>query len=101
VADAAELAGHALRLIAAGDSEYDGRLLALAQYLIDAGEHPRAAGLLAGRISAMSAGPPCAAAYLLLAEGADYRAGEEYLARASPTAPRLRGCERRRWPGGR
>src|SRR5262249_58590062 len=42
VADAADLAGQALRLTPAGDREYDGRLLALAPYLIRAGEHARA-----------------------------------------------------------
>jgi DNA-binding CsgD family transcriptional regulator len=94
VADAAELAGHALRLTAAGSGEYDGRLLALARYLIDAGEHARATGLLAERIGALPAGPPRAAAYLLLGEGADSLAGvEEHLARAvadSATDPGLR-----------
>jgi hypothetical protein len=82
VADAAELAGHALRLTAAGDGEYDGRLLALARYLIDAGEHPRATALLAGRIGALPAGPVRAAAHLLLGEGADVPVEEEHLARA-------------------
>ena len=80
--DAAELAGQALRLTPAGDSEHDGRLLALARYLIDAGEHPRATELLAGRIGALPAGPARAAAYLLLGEGADLPVEEEYLARA-------------------
>jgi DNA-binding CsgD family transcriptional regulator len=92
--DAAELAGHALRLTAAGDSEYDGRLLALARYLIDAGEHPRATGLLTERIGALPAGPARAAAYLLLGQGADLTAEEEYLARAitdSAADPGLRG----------
>jgi len=83
VADAAELAGQALRLTAAGAREYDGRLLALARYLIDAGDRARATGLLAERIGALSAGPARAAAYLLLGEGADGPAEEEeYLARA-------------------
>jgi len=82
VADAAELGGHALRLTAAGDSEHDGRLLALARYLIDAGEHPRATALLTQRIGVLPAGPARAAAYLLLGEGADVSAEEEYLARA-------------------
>jgi len=95
VADAAELAGQAVRLTAAGDREYDGRLLALARYLIDAGEHARATGLLAGRVGALPAGPARAAAYLLLGEGADSLAGvEEHLARAiadSATDPGLRG----------
>jgi hypothetical protein len=57
VQDAAELAGDALRLTAAGQGEYDGRLLALARYLISVGEHPRATGLLAGRIGTPAAGP--------------------------------------------
>jgi DNA-binding NarL/FixJ family response regulator len=82
IPDAAELAGQALRLTAAGASEYDGRLLALARYLIDAGEHPRATVLLTGRIGVLPAGPARAAAYLLLGEGADVSAEEEYLARA-------------------
>jgi DNA-binding CsgD family transcriptional regulator len=82
VADAAELAGQALRLTPGGDSEYDGRLLALARYLIDAGEHPRATELLAERIGALPAGPARGAAHLLLAEGADYLAEEQHLALA-------------------
>jgi len=82
VGDAAELAGHALRLTPPGDSKYDGRLLALARYLIDAGEYPRAAGLLAGRIGAMPAGPARAAAHLLLGAGADLRGEQEHLAQA-------------------
>jgi len=93
-ADAAELAGQALRLTAADHSEYDGRLLALARYLIDAGEHARATGLLTERIGALPAGPARAAAYLLLGQGADRPAEEEYLARAitdSATDPGLRG----------
>jgi len=95
IADAAELAGQALRLTTAGSGEYDGRLLALARYLIDAGEHAQATGLLAGRIGALPAGPVRAAAYLLLGEGADSLAGvEEHLARAiadSAADPGLRG----------
>jgi DNA-binding NarL/FixJ family response regulator len=81
-ADAAELAGQALRLTAAGDGEYDGRLLALARYLIDAGEHPRATALLAGRIGALPAGPARAAAHLLLGAGAHSSVEEEHLAQA-------------------
>jgi DNA-binding NarL/FixJ family response regulator len=77
------LAGHALRLTAAGDSEYDGRLLAYARYLIDAGEHPRATALLEGWIGALSAGPARAAAHLLLGEGApQVSVEEEHLAQA-------------------
>jgi DNA-binding NarL/FixJ family response regulator len=93
-ADAVELAGHALRLTAAGSGEYDGRLLALARYLIDAGEHARAAALLTDRIGALPAGPARAAAHLLLAQGTDYPAEEEHLARAiadSAADPGLRG----------
>jgi DNA-binding CsgD family transcriptional regulator len=93
IADAAELAGQALRLTGAGDREYDGRLLALARYLIHAGEHPRATALLAGRAGVMPAGPARAAAYLLLAEGAETSVEEEHLARAvadSAAAPGLR-----------
>jgi hypothetical protein len=57
-------------------------LLALARYLIDAGELSRATALLTERIGALPAGPARAAAYLLLGEGADYPVEEEYLARA-------------------
>jgi DNA-binding CsgD family transcriptional regulator len=81
-ADAAELAGQALQLTAAGDSEHDGRLLALARYLIDAGEHARATALLTERVGALPAGPVRAAAHLLLAEGADYLTVEDHLAQA-------------------
>ena len=52
----------------------------LARYLTDAGEHPRAAALLAGRIAAMPAGPARAAPHLLLANGADFLAEQEHLA---------------------
>src|SRR5262249_10904262 len=76
IADAAELAGQALRLTPAGDREYDGRLLALAPYLIRAGEHARATALLSERIGVLPAGRARAAAHLLLWEGADYL-GEE------------------------
>ena len=82
VADAADLAGHALRLTPAGAVETDGRLLALARFLVDAGEQPRAAALLTRRIGAMPPGPVRAAAHLLLGEGADHLAEEEHLARA-------------------
>jgi hypothetical protein len=41
VQDAAELARHAVRLTAAGQGEYDRRLLALAQCLTSVGESPR------------------------------------------------------------
>jgi len=91
--DAAELAGHALRLTGAGDSEHDERLLALARYLVDAGEHARATRLLAERIGVLPAGPARAAAHLLLGEGAPSPAEEEHLARAitdSAAAPGLR-----------
>jgi DNA-binding CsgD family transcriptional regulator len=93
VADAAELAGHALRLTAADSDEYDGRLLALARYLIHTGENPRATALLTERIGALPPGPVRAAAYLLLGEGAELTAEEEHLARViadSATAPGLR-----------
>ena len=93
--DAAELAGQALRLTAAGDSEQDGRLLALARYLIDAGEHPRATALLEGRIGALPVGPARAGAHLLLGEGApQVLVEEEHLAQAiadSAADPGLRG----------
>jgi DNA-binding CsgD family transcriptional regulator len=93
IADAAGLAGQALRLTPAGAGAYDGRLLALARYLIDAGELPRAAGLLSERIGTMRAGPVRAAAYLLLGEAADHSEEEEHLTRAiadSAAAPGLR-----------
>jgi DNA-binding NarL/FixJ family response regulator len=82
VQDAAELAGHALRLTAAADSQHDGRLLALARFLRNAGEHPRATGLLTGWIGTLPAGPTRAAGYLLLGEGEDVSAEEEHVARA-------------------
>jgi DNA-binding CsgD family transcriptional regulator len=81
-ADAAELAGQALGLTATEAGEYDGRLLTLARYLIDAGEHARATKLLTGRIGALPAGPARAAAHLLLAEGAEIPVSEEHLAQA-------------------
>jgi len=81
VADAAELAGQAVRLTPGGAGDYDGRLLALARYLIDAGEHARATELLTERVGALPAGPVRAAVYLLLGEAADH-SEEEYLARA-------------------
>ena len=94
MADAAELAGQALRLTPPGASEYDGRLLALARYLIDAGEDPRAAALLAERAGALPPGPVRAAVYLLLGEGSESLAEvEQHLARAiadSAAAPGLR-----------
>src|SRR5262249_20798089 len=61
VQDAAELAAHALRLTPGGDVEHDQRLLALARYLIGAGEHVRASELLLERIEALPAGAPRAA----------------------------------------
>jgi hypothetical protein len=82
VHDAVELAGQALRLTPASDSEYDGRVLALARHLTDAGEHPRATGLLAGRVGTMPAGSARAAAHLLLSEVGLYSVEEEHLARA-------------------
>jgi hypothetical protein len=100
VTDAAELAGQALRLTPAGDSEYDGRLLTLARYLIRVGEHARATGLLTERIGALPAGPVRGAAHLLLAEGADYQAEEEHLAQAvadSAADPGLRARALARW----
>jgi len=100
VADAAELAGHALRLTAPGEGEYDGRLLALARYLIDAGEVPRATELLTERIGTLPAGPPRAAAHLLLAEGVPPSAEEEHLARAitdSAADPGLHAQALARW----
>jgi DNA-binding NarL/FixJ family response regulator len=82
VADAADLAGHALRLTPAGAGEQDGRLLALARYLTDAGEYPRAAALLARRMETLPAGPVRAAAHLLLSEGTDFLTEQEHLAQA-------------------
>ena len=82
VADAAELARHALRLTPPDSSEHDDRLLALARYLISAGEHPRASELLGERIETLHYGPTRAAAHLLLSEGAQLHEEEEHLARA-------------------
>jgi DNA-binding CsgD family transcriptional regulator len=95
VADAVELAGQALQLTPVGATEHDGRLLALAGYLINAGEVPRATGLLADRIDMMPAGPPRAAAHLLLAEGADYLAMEKHLAHAIADSARDPGLRAR------
>jgi DNA-binding CsgD family transcriptional regulator len=82
VQDAVELAGHALRLTAAADGQRDRRLLTLARYLLNAGEHPRATGLLTGWVGTLPAGPTRAAAHLLLGEGADLTAEEEHVAQA-------------------
>src|SRR5262249_61030586 len=75
VADAVELAGHALRLTAAGAGEYDGRVLALGRDLTDAGGDPRAAALLGGRVGAVPAGPARAGARPRRGAGAGFPAG--------------------------
>jgi DNA-binding CsgD family transcriptional regulator len=82
VQDAAELATQALRLTPRGDDEYDRRLVALARYLIGAGEHVRATDLLSERLEAMAPGAARAAAHLLLGEAAEVAVEEEHLAHA-------------------
>src|SRR5262249_29795260 len=52
---------------------------------------PRAAGLLAGRIGTMPAGPVRAAAHLLLSEGADFLAEQEHLTQAITDSAADRG----------
>src|SRR5262249_49162722 len=78
--NAAELAAHALRLTAEDGDGRDRRLLALARYLIDAGEHVRATQLLAERIEMLPAGATRAAAHLLLGEVAEFPVEDEHLA---------------------
>jgi hypothetical protein len=81
--DAIELARHALRLTPPDETGYDQRVLALARYLSSAGEVPRATELLTERIDTLPRGPARAAAHLLLAEGAAFRAAvEDHLAKA-------------------
>jgi DNA-binding CsgD family transcriptional regulator len=82
VQDAAELAGHALRLTPSGEGSYDERLLAFAGFLIGVGEHARATELLAARIDTLPFGATRAAAHLLFGEVAETRIEEEHLARA-------------------
>jgi DNA-binding NarL/FixJ family response regulator len=80
--DAAELAGHALRLTPSADEDYDERLLALARYVRNSGEHARATALLTERIDAMAPGPTRAAAHLLLGELAKISLEDEHVALA-------------------
>ncbi len=70
VADGVELAEHALRLTPAEDPSYPERLLALAQYLLTAGEAPRVTELLSPRIEALGSARSRARAHLLLGEAA-------------------------------
>src|SRR5262249_2836192 len=80
--EAAVLAGRGLRLTPGGDDEHDQRLLALARYLIGAGEHGRATELLGERIETLPPGATRAAAHLLLGEVAEVAVEEQHLTQA-------------------
>jgi DNA-binding CsgD family transcriptional regulator len=82
VQDAAELAAHALRLTPPTDEERTDRLLALAEYLVRAGEHPRATTLLNSRLEELPHGRPRARAHLLLGWSADLANHHAHLERA-------------------
>lgn len=69
VDDAAELAEHALRLTPPVSGERPARLLALAEYLLAAGEPQRATDILAPEADRLPAGSARARAHLLLADG--------------------------------
>jgi DNA-binding CsgD family transcriptional regulator len=66
--DAVDLAEHALRLSPGGTEERAGLILALAGYLLAAGEPERVAGTLDPLFDALPAGPLRARAHLLLAD---------------------------------
>jgi DNA-binding CsgD family transcriptional regulator len=80
--DAAELAEHALRLTPSSAADYAGRLLALAQCLLEVGELSRVTELLGSRIGGLPAGGVRARAHLLLGEAADLSEHEDHLERA-------------------
>lgn len=65
---AVELANHALRLTPQRADERADRLLALAEYLLMAGEPKRATNLLSAEADALPSGPTRARAHLLLAD---------------------------------
>jgi DNA-binding CsgD family transcriptional regulator len=80
--DAADLAEHALRLTPEPAAEYPGRLLALAQCLVNVGEIPRVTELLGPRIGELPAGGLRAHAHLLLGEDANLLEHEDHLEQA-------------------
>jgi len=90
--DAADLAGHALRLTPPESAEFLDRLLAVAECLITVGEPPRARELLAPRIGELPAGGARARAHLLLGEAGDAAEHEYHLeeALAASAEPALR-----------
>ncbi|HEX6699620.1 MAG TPA: AAA family ATPase [Gaiellaceae bacterium] len=67
--EAVVLAEHALRLTPA-DDERSGRVLALAAYLVAAGEPQRVTDLLSAELDSLPPGPSRARAFLLLPDGA-------------------------------
>jgi DNA-binding CsgD family transcriptional regulator len=68
--EAVDLAEHALRLTPAVSGEWNLRLLALAQYLVHAGEPQRATDLLRPEVESLPAGAVRAQALMVLADGA-------------------------------
>jgi len=70
VADAVELAHHALRLTPPGDPGYSDRLFTLAQHLLTAGEAPSVTELLGPKIAALETARARSRGYLLLGEAA-------------------------------
>jgi DNA-binding CsgD family transcriptional regulator len=70
VADAVDLAEHALRLTPPGAAAWSEHLLELAQWLVAAGEHRRASELLNQSFESLPAGRARARAHLLLNESA-------------------------------
>jgi DNA-binding NarL/FixJ family response regulator len=68
--DAVELGEYALRLTPAVSAERNVRLLALAEYLVLAGEPQRATDLVAPEAESLPSGPARARAWLILAGGA-------------------------------
>jgi DNA-binding CsgD family transcriptional regulator len=78
--DAADLAEHALRLTPARAAEYPGRLLAVAERLLEVGELTRVVELLGPWITGLPAGPVRARAHLLLGEARSLAEHEDHLA---------------------
>ena len=68
--EAADLAEHALRLTPSASPERSARLLALAEYLLQAGERDRATELLTTVVDSLPAGALRARGWFALAEGA-------------------------------
>ena len=79
VADAVDLAQHALRLTPAADPGYADRLLALAQYLITAGEATSVTQLLGPNLVTLTSARARARGYLLLGEAAGLHEHERLL----------------------